>query len=286
MPQPRLVLALSIALLPLAGCGGDGGDATTTAGSTAPASEEERVRAAAQRFLDARDPQVVCRELVTTGFLETWAGGDQAECVTSLEEQDDQGAARVESVAVEGPRATVAVAHTGGQLAGVSGGLVFADEGGAWKLDDYEDDYLRATFTASIAVAGEGAGSSAALSHPPLRECMAAQAAEMPADQVRRFMRAASTRTRQARKQIIAVMQECELEASEYVADRLVEGLFSGDEHSEAYRRCMRRELTPLLGATGLWKQAISGGGHEPSGAEAAALAGLVGGAQGGCKGR
>jgi hypothetical protein len=56
--------------------------------------------------------------------------------------------------------ATVTVSLTGGDLDGTSGGVEMVREGGAWKVDDYDDAFVRSAFLASIKTVDEGAVST------------------------------------------------------------------------------------------------------------------------------
>jgi hypothetical protein len=270
-PLP-LIATLSLALL--AGCGGDG-DAPAT---TPPPSPRQQVQTAAQRLLAERDAAVVCRRLVTDGFVQQVFKGDVQACTRSeIADAPQTGKQVVGDVRVDGSTASVEIVLQGGERDGLGGHYTFTREGRSWKLDAFEDDVVRATLVRSAEEAGQ-AGGTGAFTYAPLRACVTKKFQSMPIEDARAFLFAGLRKAASAKKLGNALIAGCPDELAGYVADGLANGL--AKDHSRAYVDCMRRQLTGLLMATGLAKEALKG---NTNGAGTAALKGLALGADRTC---
>jgi hypothetical protein len=260
-----LIAALSAALL--AGCGGDS-DAPETA---PPPTPEQQVQTAAQRLLAEHDASVVCRRMVTDGFVQQVFAGDVETCAQSeIADPPKTGKQVVGDVQVNGSSASVEIVQQGGDHDGLGGHYTFTREGRSWKLDAFEDDLVRTALVVSADEAGQGGGDGA-LTYAPLRACMTKKFQSMPIDDARAFLIESLNKTPKAKKLANDVLASCPNQLAGYVADRLANGL--GEGHSQAYVDCMRRELNGLLLATGLAKEALKG---NTSGAGTSALGGLA----------
>lgn len=281
MLASRLAPLALLAVL-LAGCGG-GDDPATTAGTSTTAGPEQEVQAAAERLLETRDAAVVCAELTTAGFVEEVFGGRRAACSRSaIADASEEGEEEVVAVEVDGERAAVELRQAGGPADGAGGHATFVREGETWKLDRFEDDYVRSILGESIVAAG-AAGGTGAFTEPSLRDCMVDRVETLPAPAVRRILWATLNPDRDAAYAALnAQLAKCPDELATYVTDQLVEGVFAG-KGSPAFLRCARRELRALLSLTDLTELALRG---NSSGAGSAAIGGLVLGVQRNCGGR
>jgi hypothetical protein len=240
------------------------------------------VRAAAQRVIDTHDPEVLCTELVTAAFVDDVFAGKRQACVrSSLADPSTDGSTdRVVDVAVTGDTASAQLRAEGGKIDGAGGHATFKREGTTWKLDRFEDDYIRSNLTTSIKVAA-AAGGTGALSDPALGACMLHNAQTMPAAKARAFLFAALNPNRaQAVKLGNRQIEQCPDELAGYVATRLANGLFRDRGASPAFVRCAKRELRGLLSLTDLASTALRG---NTSDAGTAALAGLAQGVEDTC---
>lgn len=142
MRRAWLALALA-ACLGVAGCGGgdDEGD-------------EQRIADVLTAGLTSEDPQVVCAETLSAGFVRR-VYGSEARCRTverrSARRTDPADAVDVSDTNVDGDRAVAVVALQGGDTDGASGevGLVRHEEED-WRLDDLSPELLRSLLEARL----------------------------------------------------------------------------------------------------------------------------------------
>lgn len=248
-----------MAALGLAACGDSG-----------PSTEEE-VRAAATRAIEAADPKPFCRHLVSAGYVKRIYDGDVQKCITSEGSvPEDSGKARVTAIALDPKgetRATVAIAVEGGSLDGSSGHVEMVEEGDAWKLDDYQDDYLRSAFLAAIQTVDEGAISTGAM-----KACFTRQVKTLDAATIRKLNFASDSDEQEAlNKELKKLAENCPHALADYGAKTLTEGL--AEKRSPAFARCIRKDLFFLLDITNLAPELLT---EHPSFAAEAALDGIV----------
>ena len=261
---PLLGLAL---LVSFAACGGS--DPTP----------EDEVTDVARQIIEAKEPEqveTVCRELVTPGFLDEVYGGKVEACieqpVSDEVSSDLEGEMTVDSVEVDGENAAVEVLTEGGPLDGSGGTWTMTEAGGEWKLDRFEDDYVRSGFTASVGAVDDGV-----MSYEPMRKCMSGQIEKLPSKQLRSMtFQILSGEKDKAMKSVLTVAERCPKPMAEFVADELATRVVGAEGGSPAQVRCARRNLVPLLQLTGLSSMALNSGSDAITGA---ALAGLIRGA-------
>jgi hypothetical protein len=265
MAVPRLAVLVTAIPALVAGCGGGDKPAAPTA--------EDQVRAAATRLVTTYDSTVVCDRLVTQRLVDEVFAGDREACRSSNiadPPNPEDGKTKVVDVAVTGPRAAVELRQEGGRVAGAGGHFAFVREAGAWKLDRFEDDYLRSVMVESIDAAG--AADTGALTDPPLRRCMRANTETLPMASVRAFIYATMNRDRQkAAKLGNAQVEQCPDELAEYVATTIVDAV--AEDRGPAFRRCAKRALRPWLEVLDLSRLVLKG---NTSDAGTAALQGLA----------
>lgn len=265
MPRRLVPLLLAALALGLSACGsGSGSDEPD------PPSPQEQVRAVALKMLETADPQVGCRLMTRRYVAETY--GAMARCLAADEEDALRGA-RVEQVVVRGERATAQVeVPPGDGLARIAGTIELAREGGAWRVDRSDSDFLR-----SLLVAGAGKpGDRGLATSAPVRACMQKQLAALSDDAVRRFAQLASSRDRSLQRATLRLVERCPAAVADYLSAELVRAL-RGEGRSPAFLRCMRRELRTYLTVTGLGPRALRGNADD---AVTAAVGGVALGAQ------
>lgn len=268
MPRRLLLLLLAaLALCVSASACGSGSDEPD------PPSPREQVRAAALKMLATADPQVGCRLMTRRYVAETY--GTLARCLAD-DGDDALRGGRVEQVVVHGDRATAQVeVPPGDGLGRIAGTLELAREGGAWRVDRGDDDFLR-----SLLVAGAGKpGDRGLATSAPVRRCMQKQFAGLSDDAVRRFTKLASSRDRRLQAATLRLVERCRAAVADYVAVELVRAL-RREGRSPAFLRCMRRELRTYLTLTGLSTRALRGNADD---AVTAAIGGVALGAQRTC---
>ena len=100
------------------------------------------MRAAAKRVAESKDAKTVCTTLVTKRFIDEVYEGDREACIkTPLTKEDEKtGEAEIGRVSVDGSQADVEITQVGGDADGTKGTLMFAREGGQWRLDRFGED--------------------------------------------------------------------------------------------------------------------------------------------------
>lgn len=127
----RIAIALTLAAaLGLMACGGGESDA-------------EQIKGVIETASTSEDP-ADCRRLMTISFLEQVDTGEGEEAVEECEADAEDGEGNPESVevtrvAVNGAKATAAVAFHGGDFDAQTVKMGLVEEGGGWKLDSIEE---------------------------------------------------------------------------------------------------------------------------------------------------
>jgi hypothetical protein len=160
-PPRALLLALLLAALALAACGGDeepapevgptadtavepGGEAGTEAGQTSSGggsgpSDEERIEAAIVALLTSPEAKEVCDDAVTGEFLRR-AYGDRAGCAAALDPAALARKVEVRGLEIKGDSASAVIRPEGGVYDGERLDVALVREGDAWKVDRLEAD--------------------------------------------------------------------------------------------------------------------------------------------------
>jgi hypothetical protein len=271
--RPIGVLLIASALV--AGCGGS----ESEGGRTTTQTETDRVRTAAETLVRSQDPRTDCRERVTRRFIDEMFRSSVQTCIKSNINAPEQGGkTEVGAIELQGDRARVTLAFAGGNLDGTRGHALFAREQGAWKLDRYDDDMVRAAIDAAVQNIDGGL-----LSTPAIRSCFTEQTKALSAEEARNFFVLSVSGDPRFRKVGNGLLAKCPEELADVVADKIIDALAKTGERSAAFRRCARRELRFLLGVTGLAKDTLKG---NTDWASKAALQGLVVGVNKACSGK
>jgi hypothetical protein len=286
------ICAALLAALCLAACGGGGSDSTgsTDAGTTdttitdgeeARSPAEEEARAAAVAATDNDDAKTFCHEQVTAAFIKRVYGGSLKKCVGSegtLPEHPGKATAGDTKLDPDEEGADVQISIAGGSLDGATGGVEMVKEGGAWKIDDYDDDFLRSSFLASIRSVKEGA-----ISTPGMKACFTRQLQTLPAATVRELSYLSYSGDEASEfSGMKKIAQKCPQSAlAEYGATALTAEI-EAKGHKPGYRKCLYGEIKGALELTGITLQLF---GEHPNQAAVAALEGIVEGAKSNCGG-
>jgi hypothetical protein len=280
----RSSLAICAALLAafvLVACGGgSSGSPTSTQEDAAPAAEDE-AKAAAVAAVENTDAKSFCTEEASKGYLQAVYGGDLKKCVKSEGSVPlNQGTASAGDTVVKPgeAHAAVTVSISGGSLDGTSGGVMMVKEGGAWKVDEYDDDFLRSAFGAAIEVTDKGA-----LSVPAMKKCFNRQLKTLPADTVRELTYLSDAgATEKENAGLLKIAENCPQSAlAEYGATALTSEI---DEtgHKPGYEKCLYDGIKFGLETTKITTELF---GEHPNEVAVAALEGLVEGAKQHCGG-
>lgn len=276
----RSSFALLIAILPglgLVACGGGG--SSTDVGPTA----EQEVKAAAVRAAENEDARSFCREELSEGYVAKVYGGDVKKCASSagtVPEHPSKARATAAKVKPDGQHATVTVTLTGGDLDGTEGGVMMVKERGAWKVDDYDDAFVRSAFLASIRAVDEGA-----VSTPAMKACFSRQIEAMPAAAIRHLTFASDAGDiKSQNKGLLKMAKKCpEAALAEYGAKTLTDELdIKPGVHKHGYVKCLYKEIKFLLELTGITTELLV---EHPNFAAVGALEGIVVGAKENCGG-
>jgi hypothetical protein len=121
---------LVLAALTLTACGGGG------------SSDEDKITETIEKAATTSDPSN-CTELETLNFVEQNSEEKGKAAIKSCEEEAKEGNeqaedANVESVSVNGSKATAEVEFEGGPLGSQTLEVALVEEGGTWKLDQIE----------------------------------------------------------------------------------------------------------------------------------------------------
>jgi hypothetical protein len=264
--------ALLAALL-LGGCGGGDEDGPTS---------EQEAKAAAVRAVENSDAASFCRHQASKGYLDRIYGGDVAACTRSegsVPEEASSARATKAVVKSDDTHAEVAIVLTGGSYDGASGSVEMVKERGAWKVDDYDDDFIRSAFLAAIQTLDEGA-----ISTPGMKACFTRQVKGMPIAKVRELTYTSnSDEEKKGRKLLLGMAEKCpESALAEYGATTLTEGLTEKGDHKPGYVNCLYKEIKAFLELTGITTELLA---EHPNFAAVAALEGIAEGAKKNCGG-
>jgi hypothetical protein len=265
--------ALLTAML-LAACGGGGGDDGPT--------PEQEAKAAAVRAVENGDAATFCRKQAGKAYLERIYDGDVAKCVKSegsVPEDESKARATKAVVKADEAHAVVTVVLRGGSYDGATGGVEMVKERGAWKVDDYDDEFIRSAFLAAIQTLDEGA-----ISTPGMKACFTSQVKAMPIGQVRELTYTSDAEEeKQGRKLLLGMAEQCpESALAEYGATTLTEGVTENGKHKPGYVKCLYKEFKFALEITGITTELLK---EHPGFAAVAALEGIAAGAKKNCGG-
>jgi hypothetical protein len=263
-----------LAAFALASCGGGGGDASTDSGPSA----EAEVKAAVAKIVATEDPKVFCKQLVSKHLVAMVYGGDVTRCLDSDEPvPQEAGKADISSVKLD-PKtersAEVKLRVDGGTQNGATGHIEMVKEGGAWKLDDYGDDFLRSVIVVEIDVIDEGAAAN-----PLMKKCLGAQFEDLPAAKIRELtFEDSNDKTALVNKELLKLSENCPNALADYGAEAFSEPL-KGD-FPPAFIKCFRKELKFGFELTNLAPKLLV---PKPDDISVAALEGLASGAKQNC---
>jgi hypothetical protein len=263
--------------LGLAACGGSG--SSTDDGPTA----EEEVKVAAVRAVENDDAGSFCRTEAGRAYLKKIYDGDVKKCAESegtVPKHPSKARAGTAKVRPDQRHATVTVSLTGGDLDGTAGAIEMVKEGGAWKVDEFDDAFIRSAFLASIETVDEGA-----VSTPGMKACFAKQIKAMPAGTIRHLTYASDQGDiKEQNKGLLKMAEKCpESALAEYGARTLTDELdVTKGDHKPGYVKCLRKELEFLLEVTGITTELLV---EHPGFAAVAALEGILEGAKKNCGG-
>jgi hypothetical protein len=276
----RSSFALLVAILAgfgLAACGGGG--SSTDEGPTA----EEEVKAAAVRAVENGDAASFCRQEASKGYIAAIYGGDLKKCAGSkgtVAENPSTARAGTAKLKPDHRSATVTVSLTGGDFDGTSGAVEMVKEGGDWKVDEFDDDFIRSEFLASIETVDEGA-----VSTPGMKACFGKQIKAMPAATIRELTYDSDAgNIKGQNKGLLKMAEKCpESALAEYGAHALTDELdITKGDHKPGYVKCLRKEIEFSLEVSGITTELLA---EHPSFAAVAALEGIVEGAKKNCGG-
>src|SRR6185312_8584384 len=272
MRSSLAVITALLAAMFLGACGG---------GAEGPTPEEE-AKVAAVRAVENGDAGSFCRQQASKAYLQRIYEGDVARCVKSEGSvPEETSTAKATKAVVKGDEvhAVVTVVLKGGSYDGATGGVEMVKEREAWKVDDYDDDFIRSAFLAAIQTLDEGA-----ISTPGMKACFTRQVKAMPVGKVRELTYASDADDeKKVNKTLLGMAEKCpESALAEYGATTLTEGVHESDEHKAGYVPCLRKEIKFLLEVTGITTELLK---EHPGFAAVAALEGIVEGAKKNCGG-
>jgi hypothetical protein len=257
--------------------------------SSAPAAAEattdrrrREAKTAAVRAVENGDAGTFCRKQVSNAYLERIYDGDVAACVKSdgsVPEETSTAKATKAVVKADEAHAVVTVVLKGGSYEGATGGVEMVKEGEAWKVDNYDDEFIRSAFLAAIQTLDEGA-----ISTPGMKACFITQVEAMPIARVRQLTYTSDAEEEKKGTELLLGMAEkCPDSAlAEYGATTLTEGVHESDRHKPGYVKCLYKEIKFFLEVTGITTDLLK---EHPSFAAVAALEGIVEGAKKNCGG-
>jgi hypothetical protein len=269
------VCAALFAALFFGACGGGGGDDGPT--------PEEEAKTAAVKAIENDDAATFCREQVSKGYLQRIYDGDVAACAKSEGSVPEEASTvRATKAVLKGGAADaeVTVVLKGGSYDGTTGGVEMVKERGAWKFDDYDDEFIRSSFLAAIQTLDEGA-----ISTPGMKACFTKQVQAMPAAQVRELNEtSAADEEKKGKELLLGMAEKCPQSAlAEYGATTLTEGLSEdGGKHKPGYVKCLYKEIKFFLELTEITTELLE---EHPNFAAVAALEGIAEGAKQNCGG-
>ena len=145
--------------------------------------------------------------------------GDREKC-RNLQRIVGSGTPKVLDVKVTGEQASASVEYEGSAIKGVYGALAFVREGGVWKLDKLDDDFVRSTAIVSVRALSTGA-----LSVPQVQECVAKQTLKLSDAAVRKYVYGLFRLEKDAGQSVLRLVNKCPKQVAIYVAEEVAHGL-------------------------------------------------------------
>jgi hypothetical protein len=232
----RACLALALAAcLGAAACGGDDSD-----------DDEGRIADVLTAGLTSEDPQVVCAETLSAGFVRR-VYGSEARCRTverrSARRTDPADTVDVSDTNVDGDRARAVVALRGGDADGAGGevGLVRQEED--WRLDDLSPELLRSLLEARL-------GADPAL-RARARACAVRRVLALDDAALRELALGTIGGRSPAQRRLARIAGDCRERAAAVVLRRRLEGRIAASLRADGVAAgtiaCVRRELRRAL---------------------------------------
>jgi hypothetical protein len=271
--MPRAVVLVFVLLL-LSACGG-GDPPKPAATATATPDPAAQVREVAAKVAGEAGGYELCFENSTDRFIRALFKGDRDAC-RNLQRIIGPGTPKVLDVKVTGERAAVSVAYEGSAVKGRYGTLGFVREGGVWKLDRLETDFVRSTAVASVQALSVGA-----LSVPEVQQCVAARALELSDTAVRRYVYTLYRLDDRTGPAALRLVEKCPKQVAIFVAEEVARGL-EEEGYSRKYADCMQDQLEAYLVITEVAPKILAG--SESVGFGTAAVAGILEGVEPECR--
>lgn len=229
---PAVALATCLAL---AGCGG--GDDN---------EDEQRIADVLTAGLTSEDPQIVCAETLSAGFVRR-VYGSEARCRRverrSARRSDPADEVDVSGTNVDGDRAGAFVALRGGDRDGATGEVGLVRQADDWRLDELSPDLLRSLLEARLR--GDRALRARA------RACAARRVLALDEAELQELALGTVGGRAQARRRLAAIMGDCRERAAAVVLRRRLEGRIAASLRADGVAAdtiaCVRRELRRAL---------------------------------------
>ena len=270
--MPRAVVLVFVLVL-VSACGGEAPpEPPETKATPDPA---EQVRAIAPTVISTAGGYELCFENSTDRFIRAVFKGDREKC-RNLQRIVGSGTPKVLDVKVTGEQASASVEYEGSAIKGAYGALAFVREGGVWKLDKLDDDFVRSTAVVSVRALSTGA-----LSVPEVQECVAKQTLKLSDAAVRKYVYGLFRLEKDAGQSVLRLVNKCPKQVAIYVAEEVAHGL-AKDGYSQRYIKCVQPMLEAYLMLTGVAPTVLSGSDDKFFGA--AAVSGLLKGLDKQCR--
>ena len=242
----RITVIITLALIPFvfSACGGA-------------SSDEDQIKDAVDQIATAKEQneiEEVCDNLFTPAFLQEVYGGERAQCLKKpLNEEDefeDQGETTVASVDIDSDSAfaSVKIETVGGDTDGVNGTWKMLKDGGDWKLDRIQDDYLRSEFTKATQLVDGGM-----IAYEPMRKCFLSKIPDLDSKPLRAITFGEASGDKKASFEAgNKIAESCPHALDLYVAQSLADKVLSKKKVSDKVTKCAQKKLVFLLDVTGL----------------------------------
>ena len=235
----------------------------------------EQVRAIAPTVISTAGGYELCFENSTDRFIRAVFKGDREQC-RNLQRIVGSGTPKVLDVKVTGEQASASVEYEGSAIKGAYGALAFVREGGVWKLDKLDDDFVRSTAIVSVRALSTGA-----LSVPEVQQCVAARTLKLSDAAVRKYVYGLFRLEKDAGQSVLRLVNKCPKQVAIYVAEEVAHGL-AKEGYSQRYIKCVQPRLEAYLVLTGVGPTVLSGSDDKFFGA--AAVSGLLKGLDKQCR--